>query len=319
MRHVTIVGAGLLIGTALAVIIPEGIHTLYSNDNRVELSRQGGIGGVEVKADEHDHHHHHAQRRRREALSNADLDALLDGVDFFMDEMASSAALDNPTVSKRATLSAEDAQKLDTFLNQLSVSNQHLSRVLKRLVLDKDDFDKMQRFLSQLAPNLKLQSSDNQRTLRSLLSQTDLSKLETFLEKQLSPSLSLSDLAKKLIIDPEDVDKLNAFLSQLSPNMASKSSKRSRRDTEKGGALDVQKKAVVDAQALVAVPPPLPATKAQQQDTSESHSHSHGSSSAHSSIGVTLVLGFVFMLVIDQIGGKMTHKPHQSKNISMSL
>jgi solute carrier family 39 (zinc transporter), member 9 len=30
MRHITILGAGLLIGTALAVIIPEGIHTLYS-------------------------------------------------------------------------------------------------------------------------------------------------------------------------------------------------------------------------------------------------------------------------------------------------
>ncbi len=30
MRHITIIGAGLLIGTALAVIIPEGIHALYS-------------------------------------------------------------------------------------------------------------------------------------------------------------------------------------------------------------------------------------------------------------------------------------------------
>lgn len=30
MKHITILGAGLLIGTALAVIIPEGIHTLYS-------------------------------------------------------------------------------------------------------------------------------------------------------------------------------------------------------------------------------------------------------------------------------------------------
>ena len=31
MRHITILGAGLLIGTALAVIVPEGIHTLYAN------------------------------------------------------------------------------------------------------------------------------------------------------------------------------------------------------------------------------------------------------------------------------------------------
>lgn len=30
MRLITVLGAGLLIGTALAVIIPEGIHSLYS-------------------------------------------------------------------------------------------------------------------------------------------------------------------------------------------------------------------------------------------------------------------------------------------------
>jgi zinc transporter 9 len=34
MKHITILGAGLLIGTALAVIIPEGIHTLYANHPR---------------------------------------------------------------------------------------------------------------------------------------------------------------------------------------------------------------------------------------------------------------------------------------------
>ncbi len=30
MRLITVLGAGLLIGTALSVIIPEGIHSLYS-------------------------------------------------------------------------------------------------------------------------------------------------------------------------------------------------------------------------------------------------------------------------------------------------
>ena len=33
MRFITIIGAGLLVGTALAVIIPEGVHTLYKNNN----------------------------------------------------------------------------------------------------------------------------------------------------------------------------------------------------------------------------------------------------------------------------------------------
>ena len=44
MRHITIIGAGLLIGTALAVIIPEGIHTLYSveeSHNMDHLSLNG--------------------------------------------------------------------------------------------------------------------------------------------------------------------------------------------------------------------------------------------------------------------------------------
>jgi zinc transporter 9 len=32
MRYVTVLGAGLLVGTALAVIIPEGVHALYMNE-----------------------------------------------------------------------------------------------------------------------------------------------------------------------------------------------------------------------------------------------------------------------------------------------
>lgn len=44
--------------------------------------------------------------------------------------------------------------------------------------------------------------------------------------------------------------------------------------------------------------------------------HDHGKSEesiiSHSGIGATLVLGFVFMLFIDQIGGKISHNHHQS-------
>lgn len=32
MRYVTVLGAGLLVGTALAVIIPEGVHALYMSE-----------------------------------------------------------------------------------------------------------------------------------------------------------------------------------------------------------------------------------------------------------------------------------------------
>lgn len=45
MRHITILGAGLLIGTSLAVIIPEGIHTLYTVDtiDTDHLAMKNGI------------------------------------------------------------------------------------------------------------------------------------------------------------------------------------------------------------------------------------------------------------------------------------
>lgn len=32
MRYITVLGAGLLVGTALAVIIPEGVNSLYMNE-----------------------------------------------------------------------------------------------------------------------------------------------------------------------------------------------------------------------------------------------------------------------------------------------
>lgn len=35
--------------------------------------------------------------------------------------------------------------------------------------------------------------------------------------------------------------------------------------------------------------------------------HVHGGTEMHTFIGIALVLGFVFMLIIDQLGGKHTH------------
>ena len=37
MRYITVLGAGLLVGTALAVIIPEGVNTIYMS----ELGKRG--------------------------------------------------------------------------------------------------------------------------------------------------------------------------------------------------------------------------------------------------------------------------------------
>jgi len=75
LKMVTVLGAGLLVGTALAVIIPEGVHAMYSNggghshDHTLELKEMEHKEPVEVKesvvlagAVEHstDAHEHHS-------------------------------------------------------------------------------------------------------------------------------------------------------------------------------------------------------------------------------------------------------------------
>ncbi|CAF0842861.1 unnamed protein product [Brachionus calyciflorus] len=168
MKHLTIIGAGLLIGTALAVIIPEGINTLYSNQ----------------KCSEDSHKH-----------------------------------------NKRSI-----DRNFEIFKNQLSYNV---------------DLDKAIRFKRQ--------------------------------------------------------SEMEIFLNQLSPNANIK--KRFLRDTEKADAKDHQ----LLANEQLKIKESL--KKADEAHESE-HEHEH-SGSSHSAVGITLVLGFVFMLIIDQIGGKMSHKPHQ--------
>lgn len=77
LKVVTVFGAGLLVGTALTVIIPEGIRALYSSDVHVMVSSQSpngklpeqihagaaaGSSGVVagISADSHDHDPEHS-------------------------------------------------------------------------------------------------------------------------------------------------------------------------------------------------------------------------------------------------------------------
>ena len=52
--------------------------------------------------------------------------------------------------------------------------------------------------------------------------------------------------------------------------------------------------------------------KDNEKHTETSEEEESESPNGHSAIGLTLVIGFVFMLVIDQIGGKISHRHHQS-------
>ncbi|CAF0742938.1 unnamed protein product [Didymodactylos carnosus] len=67
MRYVTVLGAGLLVGTALAIIVPEGVHALYINEletNQLqpqqEFYRKGRhLNALPAAEDGHGHKHHH--------------------------------------------------------------------------------------------------------------------------------------------------------------------------------------------------------------------------------------------------------------------
>lgn len=51
LKLVTVLGAGLLVGTALTVIIPEGIHSLYADSART----------INESAKAHNHEHDHIE------------------------------------------------------------------------------------------------------------------------------------------------------------------------------------------------------------------------------------------------------------------
>lgn len=64
MRYVTVMGAGLLVGTALAVIIPEGVHALYMSEletnqmqTQHEFHADHKIVGRHLNQHDHDHDH----------------------------------------------------------------------------------------------------------------------------------------------------------------------------------------------------------------------------------------------------------------------
>ncbi|ESO85664.1 hypothetical protein LOTGIDRAFT_177546 [Lottia gigantea] len=59
LKLITVLGAGLLVGTALAVIIPEGVHAMYS----------GGVKPAEKHEHEHGHHHDMSEEHSKIGIS----------------------------------------------------------------------------------------------------------------------------------------------------------------------------------------------------------------------------------------------------------
>jgi len=82
-RLMTIFGAGLLVSTALAVIIPEGVHTLYANDNSQLTTQQHHHeqqAMTEVKIDDPHVRHppgHHVHKRETTEELNKIFDSMI--------------------------------------------------------------------------------------------------------------------------------------------------------------------------------------------------------------------------------------------------
>lgn len=73
MRYVTVLGAGLLVGTALAVIVPEGVHALYMSEietnqmqTQHEFQSNHKIIGRHLNHIEHDAKEHAAHEVKNE-------------------------------------------------------------------------------------------------------------------------------------------------------------------------------------------------------------------------------------------------------------
>lgn len=68
MRQITVLGAGLLIGTALIVIIPEGMHMFFEASSEMAAHAHGGgsaagLAGPSSTAGNHNHNHEHHHLR----------------------------------------------------------------------------------------------------------------------------------------------------------------------------------------------------------------------------------------------------------------
>ncbi|GFS25552.1 zinc transporter ZIP9-like [Elysia marginata] len=99
LRLITVLGAGLLVGTALAVIIPEGVHAMYSNG----------------KGHSHNHVDHHPQEK--------DLNLAVNPIDAVGPHQADSPALANNApgkegVERRALADAHDEHDHDHNMSE---------------------------------------------------------------------------------------------------------------------------------------------------------------------------------------------------------
>lgn len=372
MRHITILGAGLLIGTALAVIVPEGIHTLYSNQKCVPSHSEHehhvhkrDLQWASEAADENNNLHDEQAIRLFYAQLSHDKNINKRDLEWVKSKMADEEAVrrfyamlsqdKNVNVNKRdvewAKNKMADEQAIRLFYAQLSHDKNINKRDLEWAKSKMADQEAIQLFYAQLSRDKNINkrdlewvkskiadeqairlfyaqlSSDKNLSVRSLMKRlvetdelSDAQKIEMFLAcLNGNRIIKLDEKAPIVKRDQEehltDEQLIELFLNQLNARMNTKNKlidlngsstlSRSKRDTIEQNkpvlGVDDVKREMVNAKP-----------NSLSDNKSGGESEGHYESNAHSAIGVTLVLGFAFMLFVDQIGGKIGHRPHQS-------
>lgn len=208
-----------------------------------------------------------------------------------------------PVINKRSVLTEEDKKNYEIFLNQLSENNNHIPIINKRSAWTDEDKKNYEIFLNQLNENNNQVPVINK---RSTWTEEDQKNYEIFLN-QLNennnqvPVINRRNLQKRSALTGAYASAIGGNLYQL-PLIE----KRDKRAEPIKSAIDKQHELEASEQLKIKKGIDSPEKLLENE-----HSHNH-ESTAHSAIGVTLVLGFVFMLIIDQIGGKFSHRSHQS-------
>jgi hypothetical protein len=242
-------------------------------------------------------------------ISKRSVSGDMDKISHFLNQIASDKNMFVPEpIKKRQTSAEDDLEARAIFDNQLKADkNMNINKVLTKRDLtesqmSQDDLEKYQMFLNQMAADKNMRLPTVLRTKRdSALTEEDQANMLLFLnqlaaEKNLNMPVVLDKLQVEPEISKEDLEKLDMFLKQQSAgrnNVFSPLLDRKRRDT-------AQNKPIVNE------------IHKEKDDPNTEHDLHAGENVAHSTIGITLVLGFIFMMFVDQIGGKFSHRPHQS-------
>uniref|UniRef100_A0A8R1I418 Zinc transporter ZIP9 n=2 Tax=Caenorhabditis japonica TaxID=281687 RepID=A0A8R1I418_CAEJA len=317
IRLVSIFGAGLLVGTALSVIIPEGVEALYSAQNDVE----------------HLNHHHHNPH------------------------VSEVGAIVNPAEAKEILENVKEKEdNLPRIIPKDAVLNEAIGRVV-RSPADSETTRRKRDAVVETHSNDEEKSEpgheehSHSHSHGSVHSQIGYSLVLGFVLMLLVDQIGSATVAKNdrsgrsrigisatigLVVHAADVEHLNdhhhnphvsevgaivnpAEAKEILENVKEKEDNLPRiipKDAVLNEAIGRVVRSPADSETTRRKRDAVVETHSNDEEKSEpgheEHSHSHSHGSVHSQIGYSLVLGFVLMLLVDQIGSATVAKNDRS-------